>query len=200
MVRMNDRLNMRPPATTIRAYIGSQPRSPSVSDRRWGDCSGPQVEDVNLGLESSPPGEGVELGVQVGQPEVGTINLTARSEHTASDPRRSEIAVSLLTSKWTVPILLELVAEPRRRQYLFARLRVSSSRLDRTVQTLSRWGLIERTWIPSGSTDSPGLAITAVGRKFLEAVSNLSDWQRTHHSELLTNDADWRAAHHDGQT
>lgn len=112
-----------------------------------------------------------------------------------ADPRHCEIALELLHKKWMVPILVELAREPRRRQYLFATLRVANGPLDTTIQTMTRWGVIERSWIASGRTDGPGLAITDLGRTLLAAVTRLSRWQSDHHSELLANNRDWRATH-----
>ena len=108
---------------------------------------------------------------------------------------RCETVLNILGKKWMIPVLAELQAEPRRRKHLFRRLRVSSSRLDPTIQDLMKWGLIERTWIPNGRTDGPGLAITDLGRSLLELVAALTEWQRVHQSELVANEADWSAAH-----
>ena len=89
------------------------------------------------------------------------------------DTTRCEIVLGLLARKWMIPILVELAAAPRRRQYLFVRLKVSSSRLDPTIQELMRWGLIERAWIPNGRSDGPGIAISALGRSMLDLVTTL---------------------------
>ena len=115
------------------------------------------------------------------------------------DPRQCEIALELLAKKWLIPILVELERSPRRRQYLFVTLRISSSRLDPTIQAMTRWGVIERAWIPSGQTDGAGLAITELGRALLAALTRLSGWQSDHHSELLANNREWTAAHEVGQ-
>ncbi len=116
------------------------------------------------------------------------------------DPRQCEIALDLLGKKWSIPILVELERAPRRRQYLFVTLGISSSRLDPTIQSMTRWGVIERAWIPSGHTDGPGLAITEVGRSLLVALTRLSAWQNEHHSKLLANSKVWAAAHEPGQS
>lgn len=110
-------------------------------------------------------------------------------------PFRCETVLNILGKKWMIPVLAELRAEPRRRKYLFRRLRVSSSRLDPTIQDLMKWGLIERTWIPNGRTDGPGMAITDLGRSLLELVAALAEWQEAHQPELVANEADWSAAH-----
>jgi DNA-binding HxlR family transcriptional regulator len=115
------------------------------------------------------------------------------------DPRRCEIALDLLAKKWLIPILVELDRAPRRRKYLFVTLKISSSRLDPTIQAMTRWGVIERTWIPSGHTDGPGLAITELGRDLLVTLTTLSAWQSDHQSELLANNHDWTVAHEVGQ-
>lgn len=128
------------------------------------------------------------------------VVVTADQAPADADPRRCEIVLGLLAKKWMIPILVELDAEPRRRQNLFNRLKVSSSRLDPTIQEMTRWGLIERAWIPSGRTDGPAIAITDLGRSLLATLTRLGEWQSTHHSELLANDVDWRAVHDDGQT
>ena len=114
---------------------------------------------------------------------------------TELNARKCEIALALLSKKWLIPILVELEQSPRRRQYLFATLRISSSRLDPTIQTMTRWGVIERVWIPSGQTDSPGLAITDIGRALLAELTRLSAWQHKHHSALLANSEQWTATH-----
>lgn len=113
------------------------------------------------------------------------------------DTTRCEIVLGLLARKWMIPILVELAAAPRRRQYLFVRLKVSSSRLDPTIQELMRWGLIERAWIPNGRSDGPGIAISALGRSMLDLVTTLGEWQHAHHSQLAANDSDWRSTHPD---
>jgi len=115
------------------------------------------------------------------------------------DPRRCEIALELLAKKWLIPILVELEQAPRRRQYLFATLRMSSSRLDPTIQAMTRWGVIERTWIPSGRTDGPGLGITDLGRALLVELGRLSAWQSDHEAELLASNRVWTATHEVGQ-
>ena len=113
------------------------------------------------------------------------------------DATRCEIVLGLLARKWMIPILVELAAAPRRRQYLFVRLKVSSSRLDPTIQELMRWGLIERAWIPNGRSDGPGIAISDLGRSLLDLVTTLGEWQHAHLPELSANDADWRSTHPD---
>lgn len=110
---------------------------------------------------------------------------------------RCEIVLGLLARKWMIPILVELAAAPRRRQYLFVRLKVSSSRLDPTIQELMRWGLIERAWIPNGRSDGPGIAISALGRSMLDLVTTLGEWQHEHLRQLSANDSDWRSTHPD---
>lgn len=134
--------------------------------------------------------------------EIADLDDMVMADHDSvgTDPRRCEIVLGLLAKKWMIPILVELDSEPRRRQYLFSRLKVSSSRLDPTIQEMTRWGLVERAWIPCGRTDGPALAITDLGRSLLATLTRLSEWQSTHHSELLANDVDWRAVHDDGQT
>lgn len=134
----------------------------------------------------------------MGDTEVGDLPLPALGGARV-DPRECEIALELLARKWLIPILVELERCPRRRQYLFVTLGISSSRLDPTIQTMTRWGVIERAWIPSGQTDGPGLAITDVGRALLAALTRLSAWQNDHHSELLENNRDWTATHDVGK-
>ena len=116
---------------------------------------------------------------------------------TERDTTRCEIVLGLLARKWMIPILVELAAAPRRRQYLFVRLKVSSSRLDPTIQELMRWGLIERAWIPNGRSDGPGIAISALGRSMLDLVTTLGEWQHAHLPQLSANDSDWRSTHPD---
>jgi DNA-binding HxlR family transcriptional regulator len=116
---------------------------------------------------------------------------------TERDTTRCEIVLGLLARKWMIPILVELAAAPRRRQYLFNRLKVSSSRLDPTIQELMRWGLIERAWIPNGRSDGPGIAISALGRSMLDLVTTLGEWQNAHLPQLSANDSDWRSTHPD---
>lgn len=118
-------------------------------------------------------------------------------EAAESDTTRCEIVLGLLARKWMIPILVELAAAPRRRQYLFVRLKVSSSRLDPTIQELMRWGLIERAWIPNGRSDGPGIAISALGGSMLDLVTTLGEWQHTHLPQLSANDSDWRSTHPD---
>jgi len=134
--------------------------------------------------------------------EIADLDDMVMADHgsAGTDPRRCEIVLGLLAKKWMIPILVELDSEPRRRQYLFNRLKVSSSRLDPTIQEMTRWGLVERAWIPCGRTDGPALAITDLGLSLLATLTRLSEWQSAHHSELLANDVDWRAVHDDGQT
>lgn len=143
-------------------------------------------------------------GTEAGESRVGDdaevkALATPGVAETEVDPRQCEIALALLSKKWLIPILVELERAPRRRQYLFATLRISSSRLDPTIQTMTRWGVIERAWIPSGQTDGPGLAITDIGRALLAELTRLSAWQHEHHSELLANSKHWTATHDLGQ-
>lgn len=128
------------------------------------------------------------------------VDSVVRTDHDDAlvDLPRCELVLNLLGRKWVIPILVELAAEPRRRQYLFRVLKVSSSRLDPTIQELTRLGLIERTFIPNGRTDGPGLAITELGRSFLVLTTTLGEWEHVHRSELLTNVAHWRELHPDG--
>ena len=91
-------------------------------------------------------------GSRVGEIANNTGMVMADHAEPAVDPRRCELVLSLLAKKWVIPILVELEAEPRRRQYLVTRLKVASSRLDPTIQEMTRWGLVERAWIPCGST------------------------------------------------
>ncbi len=139
-------------------------------------------------------------GSRVGEIANNTGMVMADHAEPAVDPRRCELVLSLLAKKWVIPILVELKAEPRRRQYLVTRLKVASSRLDPTIQEMTRWGLVERAWIPCGRTDGPAIAISNLGRSFLATMARLSEWQDTHHSELLDNDREWRSTHPDGQT
>ena len=129
---------------------------------------------------------------------VESTNLVIPDQGAAErDTTRCEIVLGLLARKWMIPILVELAAAPRRRQYLFNRLKVSSSRLDPTIQELMRWGLIERAWIPNGRSDGPGIAISALGRSMLDLVTTLGEWQHAHLPQLSANDSDWRSTHPD---
>jgi len=120
---------------------------------------------------------------------------TTEQAHADPDPLGCEIAIELLRRKWLVPILVELDKEPRRRQYLFATLKVSSGNLDNTLASMARWGVIERTLVPNGRTDSLALAITDLGRTLLSEVTRLSAWQHEHHEQLLANNHEWRQVH-----
>jgi DNA-binding HxlR family transcriptional regulator len=126
-------------------------------------------------------------------------DVVVRADHDPDhhDLRHCELVLNLLSRKWVIPVLGELAGEPRRRKYLFHTLKVSSSRLDPTIQELTRLGLIERTFIPSGRTDGPGLAITELGRSFLLLVTTLGEWEHLHRTELLTNVTRWRDLHPD---
>jgi|GEM_PF-1847363 len=133
-------------------------------------------------------GPSVETEFEAGETTKGSTERWA-------DPRRCDIVLALLARKWMIPILMELARSPQRRQYLFVTLRVSSSRLDPTIQTMKQWGLIELTWIPSGKTDGPGLGITDLGRSLLTALTTLSEWQNTNETELLANSREWIETH-----
>lgn len=136
--------------------------------------------------------------------QVADADVLVRADHEPDqgpdrpDLPHCELVLNLLARKWVIPILVELAAEPRRRQYLFHRLKVSSSRLDPTIRQLTRLGLVERTFIPHGQSDGPGLAITELGRSFLVVTATLGEWEDVHRSELLINIARWRELHPDG--
>lgn len=126
------------------------------------------------------------------------VDAVVSDDHEADQPDlpRCELVLNLLGRKWVIPILVELDAEPRRRQYLFHTLRVSSSRLDPTIQELTRLGLVERTFIPNGRTDGPGLAITDLGRSFLllvrlRAGPHPAGWSRCREANRCTATA-WK--------
>jgi DNA-binding HxlR family transcriptional regulator len=113
------------------------------------------------------------------------------------DARHCEIARELLTLKYMVPILMELDHEPHTRKQLSRLVKAPSSGLDRTIQAMASWGVIERSYLPRGRSDGPSVAITEMGRTLLAAVTRLSEWQHAHHSDLLANKKDWEAKHGD---
>lgn len=153
-------------------------------------------------MESSRAPRGTwSWGAQVTGLSSDVDSVVSDDHHTDRlDLPRCELVLNLLARKWVVPILVELAEAPRRRQYLFRTLKVSSSRLDPTIQELARLGLVERRFIPSGRTDGPGLAITGLGRSFLVLVTTLGEWEHLHRPELLTNLARWGTLHPDEPT
>ena len=107
-----------------------------------------------------------------------------------------ELALQLVATKWSLPILVALSNGPVRRHRLKHRLRViNNDRLDATLTRQLRWGLIEKVWIAGARTDEPGYAITPLGASLLCAFEPVARWQVRHRSELVNKRLRWDQAH-----
>src|SRR5690349_12121425 len=91
--------------------------------------------------------------------------------HTGVASDEHGIAVELISSKWSLPVLIALVDGPARRKHLKRRVEgINDDRLDATLTRHLRWGLIARDWIAGPRGDEPGYALTSLGRSLLDAL------------------------------
>lgn len=107
-----------------------------------------------------------------------------------------EMALELIATKWSLPILNALAEQPVRRKQLKRQLQgINDDRLDATLTRHLRSGLVERDWIAGPRADEPGYTLTPLGRSLLTSLEPLAKWQHEHLAELVEHRRRWDRIH-----
>jgi DNA-binding HxlR family transcriptional regulator len=104
--------------------------------------------------------------------------------------------LTLLSSKWALPVLVALSDGPARRKHLKRRAApINDDRLDAALSHHLRDGLITHAWIPGPRRDEPGYALTELGHSLLGALSSLAGWHEDHGHAVAEHRRLWDASH-----
>jgi len=96
--------------------------------------------------------------------------------------------------KWTLLILMELEAEPRRFSSLHRGVAdISKRMLTQSLRDLERDGMISRTVYPT-KPPSVEYALTPLGRSALTPIAALRDWAGDNHDRIRAARAAYDAA------
>lgn len=111
--------------------------------------------------------------------------------HTNPDCRAVSELLSRVGDKWTVLIVKALEAHPRRFNELKREVGgISQQMLTRTLRTLERDGMVERTVHPT-VPPSVEYALTLLGRSLAVPVMALADWSFAHLPQIHANRAEY---------
>lgn len=95
----------------------------------------------------------------------------------------SEI-LSRVGDKWTIQVVVALRSGPERFNAIKRKIDgISQQMLTRTLKTLERDGMIERT-VRHSVPPQVDYALTPLGRSMSEAVKHLTDWAATHREKI----------------
>ncbi|MEI9900164.1 MAG: helix-turn-helix domain-containing protein [Hyphomicrobium sp.] len=98
----------------------------------------------------------------------------------------SEI-LSRVGDKWTMQVVVALRDRPRRFNDLKRHVGgISQQMLTRTLKTLERDGMVERT-VCATTPPQVEYALTALGRSLSEPVRQLAQWARAHLATIHSN-------------
>jgi DNA-binding HxlR family transcriptional regulator len=118
------------------------------------------------------------------RPKQEGTSLIPSNLHVAEDCRAVSEVLARVGDKWTVLVVGELGAGPKRFNEIRRALgSISQRMLTLTLRALERDGLVTRTVYP---TIPPRVdyALTDLGRSLLEPVSTLGTWARQNHAAI----------------
>jgi DNA-binding HxlR family transcriptional regulator len=118
------------------------------------------------------------------RPKQEGTSLIPSNLHVAEDCRAVSEVLARVGDKWTVLVVGELGAGPKRFNEIRRALgSISQRMLTLTLRALERDGLVTRTVYP---TIPPRVdyALTDLGRSLLEPVSTLGTWARRNHAAI----------------
>ncbi|MDQ0134077.1 DNA-binding HxlR family transcriptional regulator [Neorhizobium galegae] len=98
----------------------------------------------------------------------------------------SEI-LSRVGDKWTIQVVVSLRLEPRRFNELKRQVGgISQQMLTRTLKTLERDGMVERT-VRHSTPPQVEYTLTPLGHSLSETARQLADWAAAHQREIEDN-------------
>jgi DNA-binding HxlR family transcriptional regulator len=104
-----------------------------------------------------------------------------------TDCRQVGEILSLVGDKWTMQVVVALRDQPRRFNDIKRNVGgISQQMLTRTLRTLERDGLVDRTVFPT-TPPQVEYALTPLGRSLSEPVRQLSQWARAHLDTIYDN-------------
>ena len=96
------------------------------------------------------------------------MTLTREGTVDRSTMQDSAAALTLLSSKWALPVLVALADGPARRKHLKRRAApINDDRLDAALSHHLRDGLVADAWIPGPRRNERGYALTDAGERLL---------------------------------
>jgi len=105
----------------------------------------------------------------------------------STDCRGVSEILSRVGDKWTVQVVVALRNQPRRFNDIKRQVGgISQQMLTRTLKTLERDGMVERTVRPS-TPPQVDYALTAFGRSLSETVRHLAEWASAHRAIIHEN-------------
>lgn len=122
------------------------------------------------------------------------MNMTVPLNQNASCGAVGEV-LTRIGDKWTVLVVVALNPHPRRFNDIKRHVGgVSQQMLTRTLKTLERDGLVDRTVHPT-TPPQVEYALTALGRSLAEPLHALGGWARDHLAAVHENRRRYDAAH-----
>jgi DNA-binding HxlR family transcriptional regulator len=104
-----------------------------------------------------------------------------------TDCRQVGEILSLVGDKWTMQVVVALRDQPRRFNDIKRNVGgISQQMLTRTLRTLERDGLVDRTVFPT-TPPQVEYALSPLGRSLSEPVRQLSQWARAHLAIIYDN-------------
>jgi DNA-binding HxlR family transcriptional regulator len=114
------------------------------------------------------------------------MNVPA-SRDAQTDCRRVSEVLSRVGDKWTMQVVVALREQPRRFNDLKRQVGdISQQMLTRTLKTLERDGMVERT-VRATTPPQVDYALTTLGRSLSEPVGQLAQWARQHLASIHDN-------------
>lgn len=114
------------------------------------------------------------------------MDMPSQAE-SAPDCREVSDVLSRVGDKWTMQVVVALRHQPRRFNDLKRQVGgISQQMLTRTLKTLERDGMVERTVCPT-TPPQVEYALNELGRSLSVPVRQLADWARDHLSTIHSN-------------
>ncbi|EUB98715.1 transcriptional regulator, HxlR family [Rhizobium sp. CF080] len=107
--------------------------------------------------------------------------------HTEADCRGVSEILSRVGDKWTIQVVVSLRLGALRFNELKRQVGgISQQMLTRTLKTLDRDGMVERT-VRHSTPPQVEYTLTPLGHSLSETVRQLADWAATHRAEIEDN-------------
>ncbi|WP_456756540.1 MULTISPECIES: winged helix-turn-helix transcriptional regulator [unclassified Bradyrhizobium] len=111
------------------------------------------------------------------------------------DCRQVSEVLSRVGDKWTMQVVVALRDQPRRFNELKRQVGdISQQMLTRTLKTLERDGMVERTVCPT-TPPQVEYTLTALGHSLSEPVRHLAQWTRANIATIHANRSRYDASH-----
>jgi len=113
--------------------------------------------------------------------------MDVTASHTQADCRGVSEILGRVGDKWTIQVVVALYLGSLRFNGIKRQVGgISQQMLTRTLKTLERDGMVERTVRPS-TPPQVEYTLTPLGHSLSETVRQLADWAATHHRQIEEN-------------